>query len=38
MPEPSGCPGGLYALMAASWAMRAEDRPSFAQLKQAIGE
>eukprot|EP00035_Acanthoeca_spectabilis_P021746 m.439974 g.439974 ORF g.439974 m.439974 type:complete len:604 (+) comp18449_c0_seq1:201-2012(+) len=38
MPEPADCPPGLYALMIGSWAMRADDRPTFQELKVAIGD
>jgi hypothetical protein len=38
MPEPAGCPDGLYPLMVEAWAMRADDRPTFAELKAAISD
>eukprot|EP00038_Savillea_parva_P008563 m.177738 g.177738 ORF g.177738 m.177738 type:complete len:603 (-) comp14407_c0_seq1:150-1958(-) len=38
MPEPHDCPPGLYPLMVRAWAMRADDRPTFAELKVAIGD
>eukprot|EP00036_Acanthoecidae_sp_10tr_P010434 CAMPEP_0182922166 /NCGR_PEP_ID=MMETSP0105_2-20130417/4623_1 /TAXON_ID=81532 ORGANISM="Acanthoeca-like sp., Strain 10tr" /NCGR_SAMPLE_ID=MMETSP0105_2 /ASSEMBLY_ACC=CAM_ASM_000205 /LENGTH=604 /DNA_ID=CAMNT_0025059763 /DNA_START=137 /DNA_END=1951 /DNA_ORIENTATION=+ len=38
MREPAGCPSGLYPLMIQAWMMRADDRPTFAQLKVAIGD
>lgn len=33
MPQPRGCNPGLYELMYSCWAMRAEERPKFSELK-----
>ena len=36
MPQPPGCPSGLYEAMFNCWAMRADDRPKFSELKPVL--